>query len=1795
LQQEHAGLITNTTRTHYQNSGVIQSGLSFLNNSLADALGSSALVQGGVSFLEKEVGNGLTTSDVVQQMTSFLQQAGATDSGFLTTDSNALGSFLQNAGQEGLNFVRSNLGIDTGDFLQQAATDGNAFLNSTLVTGTVDFLQQATEDGFGFLNSTVADNIGTFMDEVANAAQGGPSFATSPLGVDAGAFLEQAAQDGASFLDSNFVQGVSSYLDQAFSAGTNFANSTFATEAGSLLQQAAADGANATFTNSLFAQDVAGFLNTTLDTGLTGNTLAQDALSYLDQAISNPGLNQVISTGGAGWTFGQYAIPFVDQTAVDGFSGAHFANDVQSFLGSLEPLVSAGLDDAADQLPGVNVANGTFLTELGDVCIAQANASQGSLASQLAREGELALSMAAQLEHYELIVPSVALVNENSSLPFYGGTSNEIVLADANPVAEQLTLNVAHGTLALGPISDPNGFSIVSGANESASMTVSGSLSQLNQALNGLVYTPTLDYSASDALSIAAVQDVSGGLTATAFVPITVNEVPVPPTVVAPSGVSVSQNGTLKFSDEAISVVDANGTDEQLSLSVGDGSLDLGTTTGLTSVMGAGTGSLTIDGSVSALNADLSSFIYLPASGYNGADALEITDEDTGDMLTGTDTVPITVSPLPPIVVAPSAAETIQNGTVVFTGADLVAATDPSGIAEQLTLSVLHGTLSLSTVAGLTTATGGGTSSVFLSGPLSSLNADLSTLVYTPASNYSGADTLNLADKDTIDSLTGTTSVAITIDSLAPAITAPPTADDNQIGMVAFSAGNTITVADVGGTTEQMTLSVSDGTLALATTVGLTAVTDNGTASVALSGPLASLDADLSSLVYTAASGYSGSDSLRLTDTDTTDDLSAAATVAITVNPLAPGIVSPFAVNVNENGTLAFAAGDLVSIADKATGSDVAQLTLTASYGTLTCASTNGLTFVSGANGSSSLTVTGTLTDFDDALNGLTFTPTPGFSGPASVSVQYERVGAGSANATIYISVNAPPTITVPSGASAGVTNENGALVFSSADGDAIVLGDPGSDGSNEQLTLTVSHGSLTLASLQGLTVTGGANGSSSLTVTGSLSSQEAALNGLIYTPTAGYSGSDSLAISLTDLEDAGVGTLPSSSATLPIKVNPLPVLHAPSAVSVNENSSLTFSGSEAISVTDTARGGNDNEQLTLSVSHGALNLGTQTGLTISGAGTVASPLMLSGDLSDLKADLPTLVYTPNSGYSGADTLSLSILDTSDEAQGTPETVPITVIAIPIITAPTTASVNENTSLVFSSANGNTIDVSDSQAGTSSEQLTLSVTHGKLTLATTKGLTFSSGSNGSASMTLKGTLTNLNAALNGLEFTPTTGYSGSASLAISYKDLSNSQTASAAVTIAVNPFVTAPSTASVAENGTLTFSSANSNAISLTDGAASGTSDSLALNVTNGALTLGSTTGLTFVTGSNKSAAMTLHGTLANLNAALKGLVFSPTTGFTGSAPLSVTLTDSGDNLKGSAAVAITVSAPPSVNAPATATLTENTSLVFSSANSNLISITDAGASGTSDSLTLTVSHGKLTLASTTGLTFSAGANGSASMTVKGTLANLNAALNGLRYVPTSAYSGSDSLKISVTDAGDKATESASVGLTVTAPPPPAITAPSKATVGEDSSMTFSTAEGDAISVADPGASATSTDSLTLKVSHGTLKLASTKGLTFTAGSNNSASMTVSGTLANLDAALNGLVYTPKSGYTGTDSLVISLSDSADKLSGSASVALTVGDASAASPSVSPDDESASDDEATQWAGVTAALEVLNA
>jgi len=136
---------------------------------------------------------------------------------------------------------------------------------------------------------------------------------------------------------------------------------------------------------------------------------------------------------------------------------------------------------------------------------------------------------------------------------------------------------------------------------------------------------------------------------------------------------------------------------------------------------------------------------------------------------------------------------------------------------------------------------------------------------------------------------------------------------------------------------------------------------------------------------------------------------------------------------------------------------------------------------------------------------------------------------------------------------------------------------------------------------------------------------------------------------------------------------------------------------------------------------------------------------------------------------------------------------------------------------------------------------------------------------------------------------------------------------------------------------------------------------------------------------------MTVTSTLTNINNAITSITYQGNANFNGSDTLIITVDDQGNSGVGGALshVVNAVNDAPVLTVPSAQAGDEDTAIVI-----NGISIADVDISGGSSELEviLSVSDGTITLASTTGLTFSSGADGSASMTFTGTLINASEA-----------------------------------------------------------------------------------------------------------------------------------------------------------------------------------------------------------
>ena len=195
---------------------------------------------------------------------------------------------------------------------------------------------------------------------------------------------------------------------------------------------------------------------------------------------------------------------------------------------------------------------------------------------------------------------------------------------------------------------------------------------------------------------------------------------------------------------------------------------------------------------------------------------------------------------------------------------------------------------------------------------------------------------------------------------------------------------------------------------------------------------------------------------------------------------------------------------------------------------------------------------------------------------------------------------------------------------------------------------------------------------------------------------------------------------------------------------------------------------------------------------------------------------------------------------------------------------------------------------------------------------------------------------------------------------------------------------------------------------------------------------------------------MTFTGTLANVNTALNGLSFLPTLNFNGAASLSITSNDQGNTGSGGALtdtdnVAITVNAvndAPGEHRAGRPDHEHRRAQVLSTGNGNLISVADVDAAPDRFRSRSASRTARSACRGTTGLTFTAGdGTADAAMTFTGTLTNINAALNGLDYLPTLDYDGPDTLAVTTSDlghtgSGGTLTDSDSVAITVVNPPP---------------------------------------------------------------------------------------------------------------------------------------------------------------
>ncbi|MDQ2095164.1 cadherin-like domain-containing protein, partial [Rhodalgimonas zhirmunskyi] len=343
------------------------------------------------------------------------------------------------------------------------------------------------------------------------------------------------------------------------------------------------------------------------------------------------------------------------------------------------------------------------------------------------------------------------------------------------------------------------------------------------------------------------------------------------------------------------------------------------------------------------------------------------------------------------------------------------------------------------------------------------------------------------------------------------------------------------------------------------------------------------------------------------------------------------------------------------------------------------------------------------------------------------------------------------------------------------------VIEDVDAFGDDLTVVLAVTNGHI---SVTGNATTGDP---STLTLTGTVDELNAALDQLTYIANANVHSSngvdgnvndDTLTITLNDGGSNGSGGGTNVSGTVTqiaiTPVNDAPTVTVPGTQTMDTGTSITFSGATAPTVGDPSDAGNtpvvDVQRLTVSVPAGS---GTLTGSGLSGLIDLnASPetLELVGTLAQLNAALNGLTFTPaDPNFDGTIPITVEINDMANGGTALPSGIggPLTASGTfnvqissvndgPTVIAPVDQNVNEDTSLTFSTANGNVFTVSDPDDFGSDMVATVTVDHGVLTAAGGSGAVI--GGAGTDTLTITGTESEINAALDGLIYTPDANY-----------------------------------------------------------------------------------------------------------------------------------------------------------------------------------------------------------------------------------------------------------------------------------------------------------------------------------------------------------------------------------------------------------------------------------------------------
>ena len=1115
------------------------------------------------------------------------------------------------------------------------------------------------------------------------------------------------------------------------------------------------------------------------------------------------------------------------------------------------------------------------------------------------------------------------------------------------------------------------------------------------------------------------------------------------------------------------------------------------------------------------LNAPTSLIAYRQNGSETTTDSFVFTVVDgAGNVVPGSNTFSINVIPFndPPRLLTNTRLTLSEGAIANITAGSILQATDVDNLDSQITYNVTTGPLNGTLLRSGTTAT-------------SFTQADLASaglVQYQHNGSESTADSFlfQVVDLGGASAGTFTFNVAVTPVNDSPGLSL-------NTGLT-LDEGASLNITDAN-----LLITDADGPLPL--TYTLTTAPTNGTLklgslTLGTTGNTTFTQADISAnrLLYTHNGSETTADSFSFSASDSgtgaTIGLLPVTSFNILVNSIndRPVLTTPGTQVVNEDETLTLTGTTRIQVSDP--DSDPVTVTLTAGQGTINL--TSGGAGVTG-NNSSTVVVTGPQAALDIALSTLVYRPNADYSGPDVIRISADDGAGTPAAGTINVNVrpiNDAPTLSLSPTSLAVDEDTPLTIAISTTDIDA--------GSSIVGATLVAPNGRINLATLAGVGFESGTvDGGSTLSLAGTITAIAAALSNITYQGAPNFNGTDTLTVTVNDRGATGATGPLSVTRSLNLTVNP--INDAPrftlttAGVTVNEDSG-------AQTVTGFATG----------ISAGAPDEESQQTLTFNVASNSNTALF---SVQPTISSTGALTYTPAANAFGSAIVVVNLSDSGSNSApnvNTSSTRTFTINVLPVNDAPSFSLLGSN------------LTVNEDAAPTPILWAT-GITAGP---GETQNVSFLVNNNNAQLFTVAPTITPTGT----LNYTLATNANGRAIVTVQLKDdggvdrggvdTSAVQTFTLNVT-AVNdaPVLTVPGARVIDEDTLLTVTG-----VSLTDVDAGTAPMRVTIAAPKGSLGFATTTGVTL--SGNNTSTVQLVGSQIDLNTALGSFTYIGRKDVFGADRITLTADDQNNTGTGGRktdvkTIDVTVNAVNDAPILNVSTLSRSVQEDISTLLNSGIRITDVDSA--SVQVTLSALQGTVSL-NPTGITVTD--NGTGTVTASGTVAGLNSALGTLQYRGNLNFNGSDEIAIQVDDTvgGGGLTDAKTLSVTVVAVnDPPTLTVPTTLAVNEDETLTF----GQGTLVLTDVDSGATPISLTLSVTSGTLSLAAA-GLTGTG--NGTRSLSYTGTVDALQAALDSLTYQGNLNFNGGDKLNIRVSDGGatgavpTPLSANASVSLVV-------------------------------------